>query len=170
MKTRGSKQGRRRDAGFRRGSSAAGDAGFTVARLLVSFSILATMLATAAPNFYRTLQAYTIRGAAMQLYADLQNAREKAVMENNRHRLSVTGAYTYELRDDRDRDRNFGDDEVVASSDLTNDTPGVSLAASGDVIFTASGTAVDPVTITLTDVRGGVLTISISPAGRIRLL
>ena len=60
---------------------ARGDQGFTLIELLVTVVILSILLGLAIPGFSRWLPNYRLRGAARDLYANLQLAKSGAIKE-----------------------------------------------------------------------------------------
>lgn len=56
--------------------------GFTLIELLVAVTIIGILLALAAPSFTKMLERNRLRGAAEQVFTDLQLARTEAIKRN----------------------------------------------------------------------------------------
>lgn len=144
----------------------------TFADVAATMSLLTLLLLALTPVLSKLLAVYHLRGAAQQIFAELQRARLSAVMQNNRHTLSVVdGTSAYALHDDNNNDdqQNDGSDTVVVR-DLQTDSPGISLSAASAITFAPNGAAPIHGTITLTNASGSSRTIAVSAGGRVRLL
>jgi Tfp pilus assembly protein FimT len=151
------------------GRAALGESGVTLAEIATTVSVLAVLLLAVVPVLSRLLDAYHLRGAAHQVYAELQRTRLAAVMQNNRYRFDVVSASEYVIHDDKNSDdENNGMDTVVRRS-LEADSPGVTLAADNVITFTPNGAALSTGNITLTNRSGATKTVSVAAGGRIRL-
>ena len=147
------------------------DRGVTLADLSVTLSAFAILLLAFVPVLSRLLDTYHLRGAAQQVFAELQRARLAAVMENNRYRFNVVdGSPEYVIHDDSNNDDvdNDGADAVVTRT-LAVDSPGVSLTTDGVITFAPNGAAVSGGRITVTSRSAGSKTIAVGAGGRIRL-
>ena len=143
-------------------------AGFTVLELLVVITTLGILLALAAPSMATMTRIYGLRGAARQVYAELQNARMAAVTENRSYEFTVADGRSYKVLDDSDNDNVFTDpSEVVISRQL--ESPGVTLSGATTIDFTARGIASTAGTVTVTDAQGTAINVTVSPAGSIRI-
>ena len=71
----------KREQGLPAFGGARGDQGFTLIELLVTVVILSILLGFAIPGFSRWLPNYRLRGAARDLYANLQLAKSGAIKE-----------------------------------------------------------------------------------------
>lgn len=148
------------------------DRGVTLADLSVTLSAVAIMLLAFVPVLSRLLDMYHLRGAAQQMFAELQHARLAAVMENNRFQVRVVdGSPEYVIHDDSNNDDvdNDGSTAVVTHS-LAVDSPGVSLSADGVITFAPNGAALSGGRITVRSRSGATKTIAVGAGGRIRLL
>ena len=77
---------------------ARGDQGFTLIELLVTVVILSILLGLAIPGFSRWLPNYRLRGAARDLYANLQLAKSGAIKERAEWAVRfVSGTNSYEV-------------------------------------------------------------------------
>ena len=143
------------------------DSGFTLAELLVTITVVGILLALAAPSMATMSRIYGLRGAARQVYAELQNARMAAVTENRGYQFTVTDSRSYKVLDDQNNDQGFADpSEVVISRQL--ESQGVTLSGNA-VTFTARGMASAAGTVTVTDAAGTAINVTVSPAGSIRI-
>jgi type II secretion system protein H len=143
------------------------DSGFTLAELLVAITVAGILLALAAPSMATMYRIYGLRGAARQVYAELQNARMAAVTENRGYQFTVADSRSYKVLDDQNNDQAFADpSEVVISRQL--ESQGVTLSGNS-VTFTARGMASAAGTVTVTDAAGTAINVTVSPAGSIRI-
>ncbi len=79
----------KREQGLPAFGGARGDRGFTLIELLVTIIILSVLLGLAIPGFSSWLPRYRLRGAARDIYSNLQYAKMTAVQEQGR----VWGAF-----------------------------------------------------------------------------
>jgi Tfp pilus assembly protein FimT len=150
---------------------AGSEAGLTLADLSITLGAFAVLLLALVPVLSKLLDAYHLRGAAHQMFAELQRARLSAIMQNNRYRLTVVGGSpVYVIHDDNNNDDvdNDGTDSVQTRS-LANDSPGISLVADNDITFAPNGTALTLGQIIVTNQSGATRTIAVGAGGRIRL-
>lgn len=145
-----------------------GEGGLTLIELMVTLAVLAILLAVTAPIFSQIRQVYNLRGAAREIFSELQKARMAAVMENNRYRFSLVDSYNYKIHDDNDNDGAEDAGETVTTKNIQTDSPGVTLSATNTVTFIPNGTASTYGTITLTNTSGSK-SVVVSSAGRIRI-
>ncbi len=71
----------KKEQGLRAFGSARGDRGFTVLELLITIIILSVLLGIAIPSFSSWLPKYRLRGAARDIYSNLQLAKMTAVKD-----------------------------------------------------------------------------------------
>lgn len=145
--------------------------GISLLELLVGIQLFGIVALATAPAVSQMLQAYSLRGAAAQVFADLQNARMNAVMANHRYRLVVVDAQTYQLHDDANNNSIEDAGETVLTRTLEMDSPHVIFAALSTITFAADGTAPTSGTITVSYERDSArsLNVLVSPAGRVRI-
>ncbi len=74
----------KKEQGLRAFGSARGDQGFTVLELLITIIILSVLLGIAIPSFSSWLPKYRLRGAARDIYSNLQLAKMTAVKDRAR--------------------------------------------------------------------------------------
>lgn len=74
----------KKEQGLRAFGSARGDRGFTVLELLITIIILSVLLGIAIPSFSSWLPKYRLRGAARDIYSNLQLAKMTAVKDRAR--------------------------------------------------------------------------------------
>jgi Tfp pilus assembly protein FimT len=143
----------------------------TLADLSITLTVFAIMLLALVPVLSRLLDMYHLRGAAQQVFAELQRARLAAVMENNRYRFDVIdGSPEYVIHDDGNNDDidNDGQDAIVTRT-LAVDSPGVSLKTDGIITFAPNGAALSGGRITVSSRTAGTKVIAVGAGGRIRL-
>lgn len=148
------------------------DRGVTLADLSVTLSAFAIMLLAFVPVLSRLLDMYHLRGAAQQIFAELQRARLAAVMENNRYQFRVVdgSGSEYVIHDDSNNDDvdNDGIDAVVTRT-LAVDSPGVSLKTEGVITFAPNGAALTTGRIAVVSRSGDSKIIAVGAGGRVRL-
>lgn len=152
-------------------SSIGTERGITMADLSVTLTAFAILLLAFVPVLSRLLDMYHLRGAAQQVFAELQRARLAAVMENNRYRFQVVdGSPEYVIHDDSNNDdvSNDGADAVVTRT-LAVDSPGVHLATDNVITFAPNGGAITTGRITISSRSGDSKVIAVGAGGRIRL-
>jgi Tfp pilus assembly protein FimT len=147
-----------------------GEEGLTLAELVTTLGLSAIVLLAMAPVMSRLLDVYQLRGAAQQIYGELQRARLAAVVENNRYRLDVDpGSNVYRVHDDDNNDDVDDDGEGTIVSRAMSDSPGVRFD-SGDIItFAPDGTAITYGSIALTNASGDTRVVSVAAGGRVRV-
>lgn len=159
------------NGGMSRRSRSRGDRGVTLADLSVTLSAFAILLLAFVPVLSRLLDMYHLRGAAQQIFAELQRARLSAVMENNRYQFRVVGdSPEYVIHDDGNNDDvdNDGVDAVVTRT-LAIDSPGVHLTTDGVITFAPNGAAITGGRVTVSSRSGASKIIAVGAGGRIRL-
>ena len=135
---------------------------------MATLAVLAILLAVTAPLFSQIRQVYDLRGAAREIFSELQKARMAAVMENNRYRFVLIDSSQYKIHDDNDNDNVEDAGETVTTKNVQTDSPGVTFTATNTVTFVPNGTASSYGTITLTNTSGSK-SVVVSSAGRIRI-
>ena len=72
--------------------------GYTLIEVLIATSIMATLLAIGVPSLIRLKGPYALTGAAQRIAADLQMARQRAIAQNTRYRVTFTrSTNTYQI-------------------------------------------------------------------------
>lgn len=142
-------------------------AGFSLAEIMIAIAIGGAMTALAVPNFRQMREGYRLRGATHQVFTALQRARIAAVKENNRYRFSVAGS-TYTVHSDANNNNAINDGETVTNNDIHNTATNVSISSTATIVFATDGTATTTGTVTVSN-SSGSHTISVSPAGRVRI-
>lgn len=108
-----------------------GNAGLTLIEVLTAISLLGIMTAIAATNFTSMVPSFRVRGAAMRVAGDINQARMSAIKEGRYYEyFPIAGGYRIR-RDDR-----AGGVEVVKQVVLANEFP--------DVAFGKTGVNTDP--------------------------
>jgi Tfp pilus assembly protein FimT len=145
--------------------------GVTLAEVTTALALFAVMMLAAVPIMPRLLAAYQLRGATQHVYAELQQARVAAVMENKRYRVRVLdGSRSFIVHDDENGDDQENDGiGTVTTRSLEVDAPSVVLTADGPVSFAPNGTVRIPRRIHLTNAVGDTSVVAVSTGGRIRI-
>ncbi|MCZ6623697.1 MAG: GspH/FimT family pseudopilin [Deltaproteobacteria bacterium] len=104
--------------------------GFTLLEIMAAIAITGILAAIAIPNWGSLISTYRLNAAGRQLYADLQRARMRAVMENTTFRIvSSAGSNTYTFQ---------REGTVLETKPLP---VGISILADSTRSFTSRGTA-----------------------------
>jgi len=74
-----------------------GDQGFTIIEVMITIVILSILLAVSIPAFSRWLPNYRLRGAARDLYSNLQLAKAQAIKDRVECAVQFTSADSYEV-------------------------------------------------------------------------
>lgn len=105
--------------------------GFTLMEILAAIALMGILAAVAMPNWGSLISTYRLNAAGRQLYADLQRARMRAVMENTGFNVNVSSApsSSYEFR---------RSSTVLETKPLPD---GIVIQATSTLSFTTRGTA-----------------------------
>jgi len=148
-----------------------GRSGLSVLELITTVAITSTLIATGLPNVSRTLQAYNLRGAAREMFAQLQTARVAAVTHNVHYRINqVSGStHTYTVQEDLNANGIADAGEPITTFNIYDRAPGVASSFTGPISFAPNGTASSFGTITLTNRFGDSRSVDVNAAGRIQI-
>jgi prepilin-type N-terminal cleavage/methylation domain-containing protein len=105
--------------------------GFTLVEVLTAISLLGIIGAIAATNFNAFMPAYRVRGAALEIAGDMNQARLAAVKEGRSYFYVPLAGTQYQIKY-----QNGGAQTVLKTVDVAKDYP--------EVQFGATGIAVDP--------------------------
>ncbi len=145
----------------------ANQAGTSVGELIAGVGLMSVLASASGPLFNDLMASYQLRGAAQQVYAELQRSRLAAVMQNNPQRISVlSDTGQYKIHDDANSDF-YEDAGEVSIRDL--ELAGVELTATGTLTFLANGRVVAPGEISISNHLDKTRTIEISRGGSIRI-
>ena len=126
------------------------NSGFTMVELIVVVVIMAFVAAIGIPTYHLTIKPTAhLKGAARQLYSDIQLARLRAVSRNVTCGVALSAGPSYFLFVDKDGDSIYdytddgddtNDDEVIKTVNLSNEYLGVQFDTSkfGDGITFAN--------------------------------
>ena len=145
--------------------------GVGLIHLLVVLALVGALSLVAAPSLSSALRHYVVRGAALQLYGELQNARVAATTENNRFRVGLVDGSTdaYFVHDDDSGDGVVDVGETERTGSLAADVARISVTSTGPVVFRPNGMAVGSERFTLTGDGGLTLQVHVSRGGRVRI-
>jgi Tfp pilus assembly protein FimT len=147
-----------------------GEEGLTLAELVTALGLSAVLLLAAVPSMSRMMDAYQLRGAAQQMFGELQRARLAAVAENNRYRVDVDpGSNVYRVHDDDNDDDADDDGEAAVVSRTVSDGPGVKFDSADVITFAPNGTALRHGSITLVNASGDTRVVMVAAGGRVRI-
>ena len=145
-----------------------GSAGQSIVELVVSLMVFTMLVLTASPYVDKLTQIYAVRAAARDVYADLQNTRMGAVMEDHRYRFLLVDSHTYQLHDDVNNNGAVDSGESVITRNIIGDAPGVALTGTSSVTFLPDGTVLAGATFTAT--KGSrVVNVVVDMGGRMRV-
>lgn len=136
--------------------------------MIVGVGIFLALSMTAMPIFSELKQVYSLRGAALRVHSDMQQARMNAVMTNRRYRAQVTSAGMVYLQEYDYTTTSWK--ALPQGYTLPNDTPGLVVTGATEVIFLPNGTSTQTSTVTILNTVGMQKQIVVSPSGSIRTL
>lgn len=129
----------KREQGLPAFGGARGDQGFTTIELLITIVIFSILLGLAIPGFARWLPNYRLRGAARDLYSNLQLAKTGSIKDRVEWAVRFTSADTYEVwsaldPDSPDQNRGWNtfstsDDTLIKTVTLSDYGSGVTFGA-----------------------------------------
>ena len=111
--------------------------GFTLVEILITIAIVGILLVIAVGNFGGLNEKYKVEAETKQLYADLMDARGRAMQRNRWFfvRITSTGYMTYEDRPLPDGDGNFDNNTDALVTNVTVRHPITTVLAGGDSNF-----------------------------------
>ena len=144
--------------------------GLTLAELATTLGLSAIVLLAMAPVLSRLAAAYQLRGAAQQIFGELQRARLAAVSENNRYAVRCEpGSDRYRVHDDDNDDDVENDAKESTWERVLSDSPGVVFASVDTISFAPNGTALEYGEIVLVNGAGEKRAVSVGAGGRVRI-
>lgn len=135
--------------------------GFTLLEMLIATGILAMVLAIGVPNLVTMRGPYALKSASQQVAADLQLARQRAIAQNTRYRVTFSaGSYVLE--------RETSSNSWVQDSGVQKVPPGATIggASPGNPVFDSRGMLAGDVTVPITVDGIGTRTVTINVLGR----
>jgi Tfp pilus assembly protein FimT len=145
-----------------------GQGGLTLAELVTALGLSTILMLAMAPAMSRMMEGYQLRGAAQQIFGELQRARMAAVAQNNRYRIDVDpGSNVYRVHDDGNDDDVDDDGDGSVVSRTLSDSPGVKFDSADVVTFAPNGTALRYGSITLVNGSGETRVVSVAAGGRV---
>ncbi len=160
-------------------------AGFTLIEAMVTVAVIAILAAIAAPTFQDILDKRRLKGAAEQLYSDLQYARSEALKQNKIvyvvfGGLGTNTAWCYGIDDDNttvcdciNSPANCtvnGVQKVVAGTEFRGISITSTTFGSNDTGFEpARGTTIDNGVASLSSSAGRWANVVVANVGRVRL-
>jgi type IV fimbrial biogenesis protein FimT len=126
-----------------KGSPSGSVAGFSLIELMVAIAIISILMGLAIPGFARWLPNYRLKGAARDLYSNLQLAKSGAIKDRTEWAIRFTSATSYEVWSARDPDSpstNTGWNSFSTSDDTLIKTVNLSEIGSGVSFGTGNST------------------------------
>jgi len=128
-----------------------GTKGFTLIEVLIIIAIVGILTTIAVMNFSGIIDSYKARGAASQLYSEMQMARLRAIKEGKAYALEFVGTQycikscaTCKESDDWDTGCDIGGedtvDTIIKTIDMSSDYSGINFCDSSRAAFYPNGT------------------------------
>ena len=117
--------------------------GFSLLELMVTIVIISILLGIAIPGFGRWLPSYRLKGAARDLYSNLQLAKSGAIKDRTEWAIRFTSDTVYEIWSARDPDNpstNTGWNSFSPTDDTLIKTVNLSEIGSGVAFGTGNST------------------------------
>lgn len=143
-------------------SARARSRGVSVLDLLTATALSATVLATAVPNLRTLRMPFALSGAARQVAADLQGARQRAIARNARYRVTFTAPGSYVLERETAPGSftpDGGVQKLPSGATLGTVTP-------GNPIFDTRGMLTGTVTVPVSTANGKSRTVTMNVLGQ----
>jgi len=161
-------------------------AGFTLVEVLTTVSLFGVIGAVAVTNYRAQIPAFRVRGAALLVAGDMNQARLAAIKESRIYQLLPLGGTGYQIR----RDDRAGGMEVVKQVDIASEFTGVTFGRTGidtdpygndvaaavpaaAIVFHSNGTVQGPAAFFVEEATSGderaQSGVTLTSAGRIRV-
>jgi Tfp pilus assembly protein FimT len=148
-----------------RSTGLSNQSGITYAETMTMIAVFALLGLIAKPVFSEIKSTYKLHGASRQVFAEMQKARMAAIMENTRCRARMqSGNLVFERYDVGSAQWQSMVGQELNPDDIT----GMSLSMS-DITFAPNGSAPASGSLTIANSAGKRRTITVSPAGSIRV-
>ena len=151
-----------------------GNGGFTLMEVLVVVGLFGILVTTALPPIMKMRAQYHNRGAAWQVFHDLQHTRSAAITDNNQYRfIKLVNVNAYQIHDD-DNNNGVQDDGAgsVIQRDVSASHSGTTIAVDQNVLtFLPNGRlqGLNAPTFTVTSSGGTIKHVNVDLGGRIHL-
>ena len=140
--------------------------GYTFIEVLIATSIMATLLAIGVPSLIRLKGPYALTGAAQRIAADLQMARQRAIAQNTRYRVTFTrSTNTYQI----ERETAPGVFSATTAPQPLPRGAALGTVAPSDPIFDTRGMLGAAVTVPVSVTGAGSRTVSINVLGHVTI-
>lgn len=158
-------------------------AGFTIVELMIVIGVMLTAMAIAIPTYHVTIKPTAeLKGAAQQIFSDMQLARLRAVSENTDYGLAFSAGPTYQVFQDADGDVQCDAGETVKTVNLAADYSsvgydttqgggdGIDFAGGNNLTMTPRGLATISGSVFLVNSRGDTREVSVNAMGGIAIV
>jgi prepilin-type N-terminal cleavage/methylation domain-containing protein len=142
-------------------------AGFSAAEVLVVIAIVGAMAVLAIPTLISYWRASTVKAAAEELTAGLNNARQLAITRNRTVCVQLPGTNQYRFWLGPCGGGTIWTGPGAGANGFYTLTGGVTVAADANPVFDRLGAAPTPANLTISNADGLSRNVVVAPSGRV---